>query len=762
MLSTLTIAIISIFIEVFATGILFAGSYSFLKSYVTDRERKNLQLSALFFFFGINVALAIVSQMMYNLGSYNLGRSEWISRQELIERFIYLDIMACSLFIWLFNREKFGWGGAMLSRVLSVAMYIALPVVGYFIFTKNINLAYLSGVIEPKVSFSVWLPPKSIWPIMWALLSLLAFWNSIKAPLPRKNLLFLSGFSSLLVVVAYICMGFYVARAGDPFLFASCIVTMFGAVGLLIAEIIPSGSRLAAEPLNLFRSRILYKLILIFVVLIVILLETTTIVTINISRASLKNAIDLHQQSIAEGIADKINYIGIDRHGKPDFGLINMIVIQAKQGERTVYVVDGSGKLVAYFQRNQIGADLHAVISVASVLRGESGTKDYESIWTFLSGEFVVGSYAPVKGAKLGVIVEEPEEYVYKEIRKVETNSLIFVIAGIILTVFVGIFFARSIERPIKEVMEGTEAVRRGNLNYRITVGSLDEIGQLASAFNKMTSELKETQDALVKAEKLAALGTMAAGMAHEIKNPLVSLRTFTQLLQQKFDDPEYRRKFSAIVPQEIERINKIAESLLKFGRPSKPELTRVNVNKTLEEVLELMENECKSNNIRVTTKFVPGSEITGDPMQLSQAFVNIILNAIQAMPQGGELTVKTDVGEVIRLAKGMRKGILKREEAAFGERVWGEEEEGQKETVSERPVPVVFVEITDTGVGISEESLKSLFDPFFTTKAGGTGMGLPITLRIIEDHKGSIKVKSLAGKGTTFIVTLPQRLDEV
>jgi two-component system sensor histidine kinase AtoS len=240
----------------------------------------------------------------------------------------------------------------------------------------------------------------------------------------------------------------------------------------------------------------------------------------------------------------------------------------------------------------------------------------------------------------------------------------------------------------------------------------------------------------------------MAAGMAHEIKNPLVSLRTFTQLLTQKWDDQEFREKFSSIIPHEIERINRIAESLLKFGRPMKPELTEIDINSLLDDVLLLFESECKKHNVRVTKKLAELPSVRGDPDQISQAFINIVKNAIEAMhEQGGELIVKTDVGEVIRLGKIQRAGTRVGEEM-----VWGEEEE------MSRPIPAVFIEISDTGEGISEANLKSLFDPFFTTKMTGTGMGLPITLRIIDEHKGSLKVRSKEGKGTTFIITLPQK----
>jgi signal transduction histidine kinase len=217
--------------------------------------------------------------------------------------------------------------------------------------------------------------------------------------------------------------------------------------------------------------------------------------------------------------------------------------------------------------------------------------------------------------------------------------------------------------------------------------------------------------------------------------------------LQQKWEDKEFRDKFSAIIPHEIERINRIAESLLKFGKPMKPELNRVDVNGLLDEVLLLFESEAKKANVRVTKKLAELPPITGDAGQLQQAFVNIIKNAIEAMAQGGELVVKTDVGEVVRLGKIHRQGVKRGEEM-----VWGEEEELHK------PTPVVFVEISDSGEGIPESNLKSLFDPFFTTKMTGTGMGLPITLRIIEEHKGSVKVRSQSGKGTTFIITLPQK----
>jgi len=165
-----------------------------------------------------------------------------------------------------------------------------------------------------------------------------------------------------------------------------------------------------------------------------------------------------------------------------------------------------------------------------------------------------------------------------------------------------------------------------------------------------------------------------------------------------------------------------------------------------LDEVLLLFESECKKNNVRVTKNLTSLPKVKGDAGQLQQVLVNIVKNAIEAMGQsGGELIVKSDVGQVIRLGRMQREGRKVGEEM-----VWGEER------ALDKPIQVVFVEVTDTGEGIAEENLKSLFDPFFTTKMTGTGMGLPITLRIVEEHNGSIKVRSQRGKGTTFIITLP------
>lgn len=236
-------------------------------------------------------------------------------------------------------------------------------------------------------------------------------------------------------------------------------------------------------------------------------------------------------------------------------------------------------------------------------------------------------------------------------------------------------------------------------------------------------TEIKELEDKVRRGDKLSALATMAAGMAHEIKNPLSSMKVFAQLLPKKFDDPEYRKKLEEILPREINRIDRIVESLLGFARATAMTFEKASLKELIEETVKYYEDQAKNNGVKIVRSFSNLPEIEVDKGQIAQVFSNLILNAIQAMPEGGELTIKT-------LPDKKDEDILR----------------------------TIKVQISDTGHGISEEMQKKLFDPFFTTKYGGTGLGLTITHSIVDGHKGSIDLDSKIGQGTTFTITLPVR----
>jgi PAS domain S-box-containing protein len=235
-------------------------------------------------------------------------------------------------------------------------------------------------------------------------------------------------------------------------------------------------------------------------------------------------------------------------------------------------------------------------------------------------------------------------------------------------------------------------------------------------------SEVKELEEKVRRADKLSALATMAAGMAHEIKNPLSSMKVFSQLLTKKFDDEEFRKKFTEVIPREINRIDRIVESLLSFARATALNFEKTDINEILEENLVYFDDQAKANEVKIIKNYnkeLP--EIEVDRGQISQVFSNLILNAIQAMAGGGELCVTCMPGKKVM------------------------------DTIQN-----IKVQISDTGHGMSEETIQKLFDPFFTTKYGGTGLGMTISHNIVDGHRGYIDVESKVGKGTTFTVTLP------
>ena len=233
--------------------------------------------------------------------------------------------------------------------------------------------------------------------------------------------------------------------------------------------------------------------------------------------------------------------------------------------------------------------------------------------------------------------------------------------------------------------------------------------------------ELKVLRDKARQADKVTAFGTMAAGMAHEIKNPLSSMKVLAQLLPTKYDETEFKNKIIEIMPREINRIDRIVESLLGFARATSPKFIAINLNQLIAQSVEHFNHQAESAKVKIIPNYGQIPQIEADPDQLMQIFVNLILNAIQSMASGGELKISTSQGRKI-------ENILEN----------------------------VKVEMEDTGHGISADGLNKLFDPFFTTKYAGTGLGLTIAHSIVDSHGGTIEVQSVLGKGSIFTIYLP------
>jgi signal transduction histidine kinase len=240
----------------------------------------------------------------------------------------------------------------------------------------------------------------------------------------------------------------------------------------------------------------------------------------------------------------------------------------------------------------------------------------------------------------------------------------------------------------------------------------------------EQTRLLLEKEVQLRRADRLSALGQLSAGLAHEIRNPLGAIKGAVEILQDDYPSGHPKAEFYGILVKEVERLNEVLTNFLSFARPVAPRFAPLDVPTVLTQLEGLVSGQARAYRVQVFTTFHAGpSRVMADETLVKQAFLNIMLNAIEAMPEGGDLVIAT------RLVSGERSG--------------------------DRPewIEVVF---DDTGPGILEEELPRIFDPFFTTKKDGTGLGLAITHRIIENHHGSIRVMSQRGKGTTFVVSLP------
>jgi signal transduction histidine kinase len=274
------------------------------------------------------------------------------------------------------------------------------------------------------------------------------------------------------------------------------------------------------------------------------------------------------------------------------------------------------------------------------------------------------------------------------------------------------------------------------NLGYKFNkdIYSHEDIELLSTLANqtaiaienaRLYEDLKRSKSYIRRADRLASLGTLTAGLAHEIRNPLVAIKTLTQLLPDRLEDEEFRDQFLKIAAGEVDRISSLVNELLDFARPSDPKLEFEDINTILDGMILLVSTETKKRQIdilRSYTSDLPPVQI--DREQIKQVFLNVLLNAIQATPENGKITVKT-------------RSFIK----PGGE-------------------PYIQVECTDTGCGIPPEHIEEIFNPFFTTKSTGSGLGLSISHQIIQDHRGYIDVESQWGRGSSFFINLPVNQD--
>lgn len=286
-----------------------------------------------------------------------------------------------------------------------------------------------------------------------------------------------------------------------------------------------------------------------------------------------------------------------------------------------------------------------------------------------------------------------------------------------LLLLGLGLVFIRGITRPIDILLNATRRLKGGDLDFRVE-GLHDEFGEVAASFNEMAGSLREQMAKMQRTEQMVVLGEIAAGLAHEIKNPISAINVSVDVLLEELDISEEDRSVLLKVGEEVKRIELLIKGLLNFARPQAPQYTMVDINKSLDRTVSLVMKHPSFSSILVEKEYGEGlPEIVADPMQLQQIFLNLLLNSVESMPEGGTISLRTS--------------YLSKDNS-------------------------VEVRISDTGKGISDKMLSNIFKPFFTTKTHGTGLGLAITKQIVEQHNGSITASNNHGGGLTFSITLP------
>jgi len=305
-----------------------------------------------------------------------------------------------------------------------------------------------------------------------------------------------------------------------------------------------------------------------------------------------------------------------------------------------------------------------------------------------------------------------------RKINEAVTGMIISTLATAMVIVSISIpisyFIVSRFLSPIKELTNLCDDISRGNFNVQSNIQSKDEVGVLSNTFNDMARKLETMREEIRRSERLSAIGQLATMVGHDLRNPLTSIQNAAYFLKMKLggSTDEKVKKMFGIINNEVGYANKIVNDLLDFSTVKKPEFTKVNLVSLIKDALAQLD---VPENVNIVTKFSESPIIEADPDQLRRIFLNIALNGVQAIPNGGELTVSTrNVDDFVEVA---------------------------------------FI---DTGVGIPEENMSKIFTPLFTTKSKGVGLGLCICNNLVEGHGGKIDVISKVGVGSTFTIKLP------
>jgi signal transduction histidine kinase len=388
------------------------------------------------------------------------------------------------------------------------------------------------------------------------------------------------------------------------------------------------------------------------------------------------------------------------------------------KGVKEISIISPSDEIVASTNPQKIGEQLGPT-KKERIIKAELGdpvTKEgkvYNVILPVVAGDAHYG-YIHLK-----INVEDFSEIIENNaIKRIVAIIIVFSI-GILLAVILSLMYTK----PIHNVVNAAKSVAAGDLTVELATDRKDEIGELTQSFNHMLKKLreeKELEEKLREAEHLSALGQLSKSIAHEIRNPLNVISLSIDHIKKKYlpEAEKEKEQFESLIngiKQEIQRLNKLVGDFLDYGKPMKLNFQNTNIESLINDILDLVKIKAEKDNVKIDFQKGGIPLLSVDPELIKTCIFNIILNAFQAMPDGGEIKVET-------------------------------------KTINNK----IQIIVRDTGIGVSKEKIPHLFEPFYSTKSNGLGLGLAITKGVIEKHRGKVDFKSEEGKGSIMTITLP------
>ena len=405
------------------------------------------------------------------------------------------------------------------------------------------------------------------------------------------------------------------------------------------------------------------------------------------------------------------------------------LVDEIKVGESGgAFVVSGAGQLIAHPDKKKVIDRVEEFINL-DILNDMRQTTESSRIFDSPEGVSMLGTFAHIEEFDWVIVIQQPIDEAFELASRMLYQVFVFVALVIVVAILLAYLLEKRITAPITTLVRGVKRYAEGDLDFRITIEKYEEIGVLAQEFNSMAASLSENQRKLRQIERLAAMSKFATLVSHEIRNPLNSMNINMQILKREMENPngnaEKKQKYFDIIVSEINRMDNLIKNFLMISRPPRFDFLPNNIHDILDAVILMHRANAEQQNVKITRQFYQKKCLANvDHDQMMQVYHNIIINALQAMPGGGDLTINTSRMRI--------------------------KNDAGKSTA------MIRIEFVDTGVGIPADKAGDIFEVYYTMKKTGTGLGLAIAKQIIEGHFGNIQVESKWGQGTNIIINIP------